>query len=294
VLLAQTNLLEYLSDHPWPGWRVEVLGVPVTLMSSAIFTMVLVTAVLWAVLVPLARRWRTVPHGGPNALEVIVVFVRDMIARPALHERAYHFLPFLLTLFVFILALNLVGLVPLEYVGKLAGVRIGGTPTAVLSVCGGLAGVTLLMIVFSGLRRTARRWSSQRNWPAWLCGVLSPVLWLVSLSPSIPGTAGAVLRVPLSLLEFVGAIGKCFALVIRLFANMLSGHVLFSVMMLFVFEAAVAWARTGSMHIGHIGPTVVIASVLVSFLEILVGCLQAYIFTFLAAMFLGLYAEAEH
>ncbi len=294
ALAVASDLLKHISDHPWPGCRVALWGMQVTLMSSGIFTLLLVAAALCAVLIPLARRWRTVPAGGANALEVIVVFVRDQIARPALRDRAYRFLPFLLTLFVFIFAMNLVGLVPLDYVGKLGGVDIGGTPTSILTVCAGLAAMTLLMIVSSGLRHTVHKWHTDRGWPLWLCWVSSPALWVANLSPSVPGVAGAILRVPLSLLEFAGAVGKCFALVIRLFANMMSGHVLLGVLMMFVAEAGIAFTRTRAMDIGYIGPIVIIATVLVSILELVVAILQAYIFTFLAATFLGLYSEGEH
>jgi F-type H+-transporting ATPase subunit a len=294
VTLAFSNLLEHISDHPWPGWQVELWGMQVTLMSSAIATMLLVTLLLPAAMIPLARRWKTVPHGGANAIEVVVVFVRDMIARPALHGQASKFLPFLLTLFVYILALNLIGLVPLDYVAGLAGLHIGGTPTSVLTVCAGLAAATLLTIIVAGLRRTAAQWNDTRGWPLWASALASPLLWVVNLSPSIPGVAGAIMRVPISLLEFVGAVGKCVALVIRLFANMMSGHVLLGVLMLFVFQAAAAYMEYQAMHVWYVGPLVIAGSVLVSILELLVAGLQAYIFTFLAAMFLGLYVEAMH
>ncbi len=298
--LAFSDLLQHISDNPWPGWQVEVAGMTVTLMSSAIATMLLVAITLMVVLPILARRWRTVPHGGANALEVVVVFVRDMIAKPALKDRAYTFLPFLLTMFVFILAMNMAGLVPLEQIAHIIGahtgveVHIGGAPTSVMTLCGGLAAATLMMIVLTGLQRTAERWRERKGWPWPVCIALSPLLWLVGLSPAVPGRVGAVLRVPLSLLEFVGAVGKCGALVIRLFANMMSGHVLLGVLLLFVFQAGAAWVETGSKHVLHVAPAVVAASVLVSILELVVAGLQAYIFTFLAAMFLGLYAEGQH
>ena len=87
------SVLEHISDTPWPGGQVEVFGLHITLVSSSIVSMILV-GVLLAVLVPLlTRRGGDIPHGGRNVLEILVIFVRDMIAKPALHEKATTFCP---------------------------------------------------------------------------------------------------------------------------------------------------------------------------------------------------------
>ena len=297
-MLAEAELISHLGDHPWPGWTFEFLGLPVTLMSSGIAAMVLCAIGLVVLIVPAAQRARLVPAGIHNALDVLVLFVRGRIARPALHENAYKYLPFLLTLFVFVLGLNLMGIVPLEAVAELLHLEnttpIGVTATTVPVICGALASITLLAILFSGLSRVARRCREQRNWPGWLCGVLSPVLWLWSLSPSIPGVTGKILAVPLALLEFVGAVIKCFALMVRLLANMLAGHALVAVLLMFVLQALAAMLTQESYRLLYVGPICILAGVAVSILELLVAGLQAYIFTFLSAMFLGLYAEVSH
>ncbi|MDP7288810.1 MAG: F0F1 ATP synthase subunit A, partial [Phycisphaerae bacterium] len=166
ILAAEDfNLMEYLSAHlsdqPWPGCQIVIGGMTVTWMSSAIATMILVALGLIAVLLPIARRRKDVPSGAHNALEVITVFVRDFIARPALRDedKVYKFLPLLLTLFVFILGMNLIGLAPIATIS--AWVRwhitflqdrpVGATPTAVLTICAALACITLLSIMLSGL-----------------------------------------------------------------------------------------------------------------------------------------------
>jgi F-type H+-transporting ATPase subunit a len=226
-------------------------------------------------------------------LEVVVVFVRDMIARPALRERAYAFLPYLLTLFVFILALNLFGMIPLRTLTPLAGLPpIGGGSTTIVTVCAALAGTTLLAILGFGLWSAAVRCREQRGWPMPACVLISPVLWFASLSPPLPGLMGKIMLVPLALLELVGAVAKCFALMVRLVANMVAGHVLLAVLAMLGLMA-VRQALGNAMFIG-IGAVVIAASGLAQLLDLLVAGLQAYGFTLLTAMFLALYVEPEH
>ena len=221
--LASVNLIDRIADRPWPGCQVKLFGMMVTLMSSCIAAMVLAGLFLVAVVILLARRRQAVPRGAANVLEVIVYFVRDMIARPALHEQAERFTPMLLTLFLFILAVNLMGILPLEaLLGLVPGLpRIGGVATALPAVTGALAAMALVTIVVLGLSRQARLFHRRPGVPKVVCVAISPVLWILSLSPKVPGVAGVILALPLGLLELVGVLTKCMALMIRLFANML-------------------------------------------------------------------------
>jgi F-type H+-transporting ATPase subunit a len=272
-----------------------------TWMSDAIATMILTGCILAVVIPLLARRRAMVPRGPYTALEYMVVLVRDMVARPALHERAEAFLPFLLTLFFFILGMNLIGLFPTQalsvMVNNWLGVEnytLGASPTGVLLVCAGLAGLTLLNIILRGLWRAARDQRRHHRWPLPLALACSPVLWLLSLAPPVEGTAGKLLKGPMAVLEFFGAVAKCFALMIRLFANLMAGHALIAVMMLFVFQASAGILTAGLSKAVGLGAICVIASVLLCLLELLVAALQAYIFTYLSAIFLSLYAEGHH
>ncbi len=289
-----TELIRLISDHPWPGCQVRLGGIEITCMSDGIASMILVAACLMAVIIPLARRWRPRPTGGANLLEVVVIFVRDMIARPALGARAYDFLPFLLTMFLFIGGLNLMGLVPLEGITTLTGYPVGGVPTSIPVVCASLAGISLFSIVFLGLRRQALLYHQSRSLPMWACGLASPVLWLKSLCPDLPGAVGVLLLPVLVVLELIGAVAKCFALVVRLFANMLSGHTLLALFLMFFLRALAVAVRGGGYQVTYIGPFVIMVSVVFNILEILVAALQAYIFTFLTAMFIGMYVESVH
>jgi F-type H+-transporting ATPase subunit a len=292
VLLASINLIERIADQPWPGCQVRLFGQTITLMSSCIAAMVLAAGILLAVVLPLSRRRQTVPHGAAGVLEVLVYFVRDMIARPVLRDKAEPFMPLLLTLFLFILTINLVGILPLEAISQLIpGLpRIGGVATAIPTVAGALATISLTTIVFSGLRRQARLFHQHHRLPLWLCVVISPALWVFSLAPRTPGLAGAILAVPLGLLEMLGVVAKCMALMIRLFANMVSGHTLLAVLMMFILQAM----ETQVVRVFYVGPFCIAASVAVEVMELLVAGLQAYIFAFLTATFLGLYVETAH
>ncbi len=291
------QIIDFISDHPWPyDWcQTELFGLHITLMSSAIFSMILAAVILMAVILPMARKHKYLPTGAGNVLEVLVVFVRDMIARPTLRDKAYDYLPFLLTLFVFILAMNLLGMVPLEPISHVAGLpRMGHTATSIPMVCAGLASLALLAIVSSGLTVQAKKHHLATGRPMSYCIAISALLWFRSLAPDVPGKVGMLLAGPLILLELVGAVAKCFSLMIRLCANMISGHALVAVLMLFLLQALRAYMQTDATHLFYVGPLTVLGTVAVSILELLVSGLQAYIFTFLTAMFLSLYAEPSH
>jgi len=146
-------------------------------------------------------------------------------------------------------------------------------------------------------------WRAARKSPLPLAVALplAPVLWFISLAPHIPGLLGKILAVPLAVLELVGVVAKCFALMIRLFANMVAGHIMLAVLMMFIlqtlasaYETAMDPAVENEIHFFYVAPICVIGSVMVDFMEMLVACLQAYIYTFLTAMFLGLYGEPSH
>jgi F-type H+-transporting ATPase subunit a len=290
------RIMKMICDHPWPGCQFEIApGVSVTWMSSAIASMLITAAILIAVVLYGARKHKYLPGGSGNLLEVLVIFVRDMIARPALHDRAYEHLPFLMTTFLFVLGMNLLGIIPLEELSKLVGIPlIGHTATSIPTVCGALALLALGKILVTGLKSHVERCHRTRGWPIWLCWAVSPLLWVVGLAPKVPGVTGKLMTPVLAFFEFIGVMSKCFALMVRLLANMLSGHTLLAVMLLFVFEAVEALFQTGSPNVVVIGPAAIAGGVVVTVLELLVAGLQAYIFTFLTAMFLGLYTAESH
>ncbi|MFB3892196.1 MAG: F0F1 ATP synthase subunit A [Phycisphaerae bacterium] len=304
MLLAaqEIDIVRKITDHPWHGFEVELFGIKFVWMSSGIAAMLLTAMAIIALILPAARRYKAVPCGGRNAVEILVLFGREMIAKPALHGRADKFLPFLLTVFVFVLGMNLAGMLPLEpitaaigdYVPALRGKEIGGTPTSILTVCAALAAMTLLMVIAASLRTQAHSLHHRRKWPMALCAILSPVVWLMHISPPIPGLVGVILKVPMTVIEIVGLLARCGALMIRLFANMISGHALLAVMLMLIFQALAGYLRSSSWHVFVVGPLCILASVAVNLLELLVAIVQAYVFTFLSAIFIGLAMEESH
>jgi F-type H+-transporting ATPase subunit a len=207
--------------------------------------------------------WRTVrrykrfplhpPRGLQNAIEALVVFIRDEVVRPNLpwNPLGVRLLPYFLTLFFFILVLNLLGLVP-----------GGHTATGSLAVTGALATIAFFVINGGAIATIGlKKWLKHLlgGGPLWLSPILVPI-------------------------EIIGMFAKAFALCVRLFANMTAGHIaLLSLVGLIFFFGTIL-----------IAPVSVAFSVFVYFLETLVAFLQAYIFTILTAVFLGLASEDTH
>lgn len=305
MILASSGKFDPLShvlDVPWPGFTFEVMGIPMTVLSGGIISILVAGIALVALLVPAARRIEYIPTGAQNILEGIVLFVRDTIARPALHEKAEQYLPFLCTVFVFVLALNLTGLLPLEAISLLLGInhthRIGGTPTAIPTVGAALAALALLAILGNGLRRAAHRYHEHHpELPMSTCWMISPVAWFLSLSPNVPGPIGKVVLLPMAMLELVSALAKCVALMVRLCANMLAGHMLLAVLAMLALMAAEPMFQSGAEASYYGIPVVPVCwagMVVLMMMELLVAGIQAFIFSIMTALFLGMYAEADH
>ncbi len=195
------------------------------------------------------------PRGAKqNLLESLVLYIRDEIARPNLGDKADRYLPYLLTIFFFILVANLLGLVP-----------FGATATANISVTATLAALTFIITQFSG---------SKDYW----MHVFNP--------PGIPWFVKPIM-IPI---EIMGLFIKPFALAIRLFANMLAGHLVILNLIGLIFAIRVLFgdAAGWGISIPSIGLTLFIY-----LLELLVAFIQAYVFTVLSALFIGM-ATAEH
>lgn len=211
--------------------------------------------------VTLARRYargigrETAPRGlFHNLFESLFIFVRDEIARPNLGNKSERFLPFLLTAFFFILTCNLLGLVP-----------FGSTATANISVTAVLAAFTFVITQVS---------ANKDHW-AHLFGP--------------PGTPLPV-RFILFPVEFLGLFTKPIALAIRLFANMTAGHLVILSLIGLIFTFTSLFGEVGGYGIS---PVSVAFSLGIYLLELLVATIQAYIFTMLSALFIGM-AVVEH
>jgi F-type H+-transporting ATPase subunit a len=193
-----------------------------------------------------AYRKSIIPSGLGNALETIVVFIRDEIVYAAIGQEGKPLVPYFLTLFFFVLFSNLVGLIPYT-----------STPTGNINVTAALAIIAFFVIQISGIVNHGFIGYFKGLVPTGIPLFVVPVMVVV---------------------ELLGLFTKPFALCIRLFANMSAGHiVIFSLIgLIFIF------------HSIFIAPISIGFAVFISLLEILVGLIQAYIFTMLTALFVGL------
>jgi len=193
------------------------------------------------------------PKGKQNLIEVLVAFVRDEVARPNLGHKAEKYLPYLLTIFFFILINNLVGLIPgsANVTGNIAFTIVLGLISFVVIICS----------------------SNKHYWGH----IFNP--------PGVPGFVKPILV----LVEFLSVFIKPFALIIRLFANMVAGHIIIIclISLIFIFaqiNPAIGWGAS---------PISIAFTIFIYFIELLVVFLQAFIFTVLTAVFVGQAFEGE-
>lgn len=237
-------LEHHLLAHPL---GVKLFGfLPV---SSDVIPLLFVTLLL-CLLLPVIIRYKK-PVLVFTALEALVVFIRDGIVLPNMGEKGRKFTPYFCTLFLFILVSNMCGMVPW-----------GRSATGNVSVTAGLALTTFLLINLTGI---------------FMHGVGG---YLKTFVPH--GTPGWL--VPLIFpLEVLGLMTKTLALCIRLFANMIAGHIILIVLigMIFIFGGMNAALGLG------ISVPVMLMSLFINVLEVLVVVIQAYVFTMLTAIFTG-------
>jgi len=192
-----------------------------------------------------------------NLLEVFLLFIRDEVARPCIgRSDADRFVPLLWTMFLFVLGCNLTGMVPWL-----------GSPTGSLAVTGTLAFVTFAVVVGAGMSQL---------------GVVG--FWKAQVPHmDLPGAIGPFMNVFIFFIEVFGLLVKHGVLAIRLFANMFAGHVVLAVLLGFISVTASA----GMAVWGGVTIASVVAASALGLLELFVAFLQAYIFTFLSALFIG-------
>lgn len=242
--------------------RVDAEGNPVEAalpldfsITKAVFGMLVAAVIFLWMMLSLAATYKksgiSAPKGFQGFLEPVIIFIRDDVAIPNIGEKKYgRYMPYLLTVFFFILINNLLGLIPIF--------PFGANVTGNISVTFVLALFTFLITQFSGNKAHWRHVFAAPGVPLWLLPVMIPI-------------------------ELIGLISKPFALMIRLFANITAGHiiVLSLITLIFIFE------------------TVLVAPVSIAFvlfmdcIELLVAFLQAYVFTLLSALFIGMATQDE-
>ena len=202
------------------------------------------------------------PSGLQNLLEPLILFIRDDVAKSSIGEKRYEkYMPYLLTIFFFILFNNLLGIVPL-FPG-------GANVTGNIAVTGVMAVCTLIITSFTGTRHY---WIDIVNTPGvpW---------WLKIPIPLMP------------IVEIIGIITKPFVLMVRLFANMTAGHI---IILGFISIIIIFGQISTALGLGVAVPTVAFM-IFMDLLELLVAFIQAYVFTLLSALYFGLaFIEPEH
>ena len=227
-------------------------------LTRNVMQMFLALILLVVLMVNVANKYKkggakTAPSGFQNAIEPVITFVRDDVAKPNLGSAYEKYMPYLLTVFFFILINNLIGLIP-----GTANVTGNIAFTVVLGV------ISFFVILFSTNRH----------------------FWAHIFNPPVPGFVKPIL-VPV---EFLGIFTKPFALIVRLFANMVAGHIIITcfVMLIFIFGAMTAAAGWG------FAPVSIAFTVFIYLIEILVAFIQAFIFTNLTAVFISQSREGAH
>ena len=243
----------------------EVVGLPIdisiTKTVAGIFVSVIVLLLVFLKIAKSAKkRANQAPVGMQNLFEPIVLFIRDEVAKPAIGEHKFEkYMPFLLTAFFFILINNLLGLIPVFPFGS--------------NVTGNIA-VTLVLALFTFFITSI---NGNRHY------------WKEIYNPDVPWW----LKFPIPLMPIVelsGVITKPFVLMVRLFANMMAGHMIVTVFVSLIFIFNKLMGVEAGLGVSVIS---VVFSVFILLLDILVSFIQAYVFTLLSALYFGM-ATSEH
>jgi F-type H+-transporting ATPase subunit a len=248
-----------------PQWPPIHLGpLTIDLSPTKHVVMLLVAATLCCiVLITAARKHRRyataggAPRGVANGIEAMVLYMRNEIIMPNVGHHGNAYVPYLLTLFFFILFANVLGLIP-----------YGATATGNIAVTATLAVISFIVVEIAGMRALG-------------AGYIKTIIYWPS---DMPLLMKSLLTIILTPVEIMGKFTKPFALAIRLFANMTAGHVivLAFIGMIFTFGS---WI---------VAPLPFIMAVGIMLLEVLVSFIQAFIFTLLTSVFIGQIREGAH
>jgi F-type H+-transporting ATPase subunit a len=238
--------------------KIDEKKLPLDLsMTKAVVAMFFAALIGLFLFISMGRSYKktgvSAPKGIQSFLEPVILFVRDDIAIPNIGKHKYEkYMPYLLTVFFFILINNIMGLIPFPP-------PFGANVTGNIAVTFVLAACTFLITQFSGNKAYWRHIFATPGVPFWLLPIMIPV-------------------------ELIGIISKPFALMIRLFANIVAGHiiVLSLICLIFIF---------GTLAVA---PVSILFVIFMDCLELLVAFLQAYVFTLLSALFISLAVQEHH
>jgi F-type H+-transporting ATPase subunit a len=251
----------------WEPIHIGAMTIDLSPTKHVVF-MMLAGLLCLAIFIPIASAMKgkyanKAPKGLANAMEALILYFRDEVVRRNIGHGADAYTGYILTIFFFILFMNLLGLLP-----------FGSAATGNFMVTGALALVTFIVVEISGMRTLGFK------------GYMGTIFYAPhGLNP----VGQAIMLVILTPVEFLGKLTKPFALMIRLFANMLAGHtlVLSLLGMIFMFATAGAVVAAGV----SIASVVMVTAIMV--MELGVAFLQAYIFAMLTSVFIGLIRHAH-
>jgi F-type H+-transporting ATPase subunit a len=224
-------------------------------VASLMLSAVLLLVVFFSVQKAYEKNRGKAPKGLQSFLEPVILFVRDEIAKPNIGPKYGKYLPFLLTLFFFILFNNLLGLLP-------GGANLTGNIAITMT----LALITFLIVNLSGNKHYWAHLFKPTGVPVALLPIMIPV-------------------------EIVGVFMKPFSLMVRLFANITAGHIIILSLLGLIFIAK----DLGGTGMGWgVSPLIIVFSLFMNLIELLVAFLQAFIFTLLTSMYIGSAIEDHH
>ena len=248
---SHTIVADTLSLPTIPSFNVAGVEIDMSITKHVavmwVASILLITMMLKAFSKP-----KDVPSGLANFFEAIVLFLRDEVVIPIMGEHGKKYLPFLLTIFFFILFCNLLGLIPYS-----------ATATGNISVTAGLAICSFLVMLGAGIANN---------------GFFG---YFKSLVPSGVPPALLIILIPV---ELISLFVKPFALCVRLFANMTGGHVAILVFLGLIIIMQNEWIALGAIPF----------AAAIYLLEIFVGFVQAFVFTLLSTVFIGMAAHPDH
>jgi len=286
-------IIEHVSNssHDHPLIQLPTLyGIDFS-VTKHVFMLWLVAAIVFLVVTLVVRSYlrqeRMIPRGFMNSLEALVEYLRDSVVLPNVGSKWVNaWTPLLLTLFIFILAANAIGLIPIFDVVELLNHSVlhlneesflarllegGTTATANYNVTAALATITFGAIIVAG----SRAHGFVQHW-----------------KNLVPGGVAPALGIALIPIEILGMLVRPFALTMRLAANMTGGHIAILAILSFVFIFTQMAGAAVGMGIGLVFS--VPLAVGISALEIIVVLVQAYVFTLLTAVFIGMAIHAHH
>ena len=232
-------------------------------ISKNVFTMIFAAGLLLILFISAAKNYVTrkgmAPKGVQSVLEPLITFIRDDIAKPMIGDHYEKYLPLLLSMFFFVLTLNLFGLVPFA--------PFGANVTGNLATTAALA---LITFVITNVVAKKDYWKH--------------IFWMPGVPPAM--------KLFLAPIEFIGVFTKPVSLMIRLFANITAGHIIIVSLVSLIF----VFGNAGKSTIGAVAGTAMAVpfALFLSCIELLVAFVQAYIFTMLTASYIGGAIEEHH